>query len=346
MQPLYPTSAAATTFESTEPERSREPRLLDRVRDRIRYKHYSIRTEQAYLDWIRRFIWFHDRRHPDRMGAAEIEAYLTHLATVGRVAAATQNQARSALLFLYREVLGVELPWLDGIESAKLPKRMPVVLSRSEVDMLLSKVSGFAGLIVHLLYGSGMRLMEGVRLRVKDIDFGRHEIMIRDGKGGKDRVTILPEAIAHRLRLHLNWVKATHLEDIERGYGEVYLPFALARKYPNASREWCWQYAFPALALSVDSRTGETRRHHFSEQAVQRAVRRAALDAGFDKPITPHTLRHSFATHLLEEGYDIRTVQELLGHKDVSTTMIYTHVLNRGGRGVCSPLDRRASSAR
>jgi integron integrase len=346
MQLLYPTSSAGTTLKSGEPQGPRAPRLLDQVRDRIRFKHYSIRTEHAYVDWIRRFILFHDRRHPGSMGASEVEAYLTHLATAGRVAAATQNQAKSALLFLYREVLGVDLPWLDGIGGAKLPKRMPVVLNRSEVDVLLSKVSGFAGLIVHLLYGSGMRLMEGVRLRIKDIDFVRHEIMIRDGKGGKDRVTLLPESIANRLRLHLNWVKATHLEDLERGYGHVHLPFALARKYPNASREWCWQYAFPALALSVDARTGETRRHHFSEQAVQRAVRRAALDAGFDKPISPHTLRHSFATHLLEDGYDIRTVQELLGHKDVSTTMIYTHVLNRGGRGVLSPLDRRPSSVR
>jgi len=346
MQPLYLTSSAATTLTLQQPECTRKPRLLDRVRDRIRYKHYSIRTEQAYLDWIRRFIWFNHRRHPEDMGAAEVEAYLTNLATVGGVAAATQNQAKSALLFLYREVLGVALPWLDGIEGAKLPKRMPVVLSRSEVDALLSNVSGFAGLIVHLLYGSGMRLMEGVRLRVKDIDFDRRELMVRDGKGGKDRVTVLPEALADRLRLHLAWVKATHLDDLARGYGHVHLPFALARKYPSANREWCWQYAFPALGLSVDPRTGKTQRHHFNEQSVQRAVRQAARDAGFDKPVSPHTLRHSFATHLLENGYDIRTVQELLGHKDVSTTMIYTHVLNRGGRGVFSPLDHPGASRR
>ena len=344
MHSLYPTSSAATTLILRQPEHALEPRLLDRVRDRIRYKHYSIRTEQAYLDWIRRFIHFNDRRHPKDMGATEVETYLTNLATMGGVAAATQNQAKSALLFLYREVLGVELPWLDGIEGAKMPKRMPVVLSRTEVDLLLSNVSSFAGLIVHLLYGSGMRLMEGVRLRVKDIDFERRELMVREGKGGKDRVTVLPEAIADRLRLHLGWVKATHLEDLARGYGQVHLPFALARKYPHANREWCWQYAFPGLGFSADPRSGETRRHHFNEQAVQRAVRQAARDADFDKPISPHTLRHSFATHLLEDGYDIRTVQELLGHKDVSTTMIYTHVLNRGGRGVFSPLDRPRSS--
>ena len=341
MLPLYPTSMLSTMMILQEPERPGAPRLLDQVRDRIRYKHYSIRTEQAYLDWIRRFIRFHARRHPNEMGATEVEAFLTHLAVAGRVAASTQNQAKSALLFLYREVLDAELPWLDGIEGAKLPQRMPVVLNRGEVDALLSKVSGFPGLIVRLLYGTGMRLMEGVRLRIKDIDFERRELTVREGKGAKDRVTMLPESLADRLQAHLGWVKATHLDDLERGHGDVYLPFALARKYPNANREWCWQYAFPALALSVDPRSGVTRRHHFNEQAVQRAVRQAALVAGFDKPVSPHTLRHSFATHLIEDGYDIRTVQELLGHKDVSTTMIYTHVLNRGGRGVNSPLDRR-----
>lgn len=290
MLSLYPPSGPATIACAREQEHTSGPRLLDRVRDRIRYKHYSIRTERAYLEWIRRFIRYHDRRHPSEMGAAEVEAFLTHLAVAGRVAASTQNQAKSALLFLYREVLETELPWLDGIEGAKIPQRIPIVLSRGEIDRLRSKVSGVTGLVVRLLYGTGMRLMEGVRLRIKDIDFERLEITVREGKGGKDRVTVLPAMISDRLSAHLGWVKALHLDDLESDYGDVYLPFALARKYPNASREWCWQYAFPAPDLSVDPRSGVTRRHHLGEQVIQRAVRKAALDAGLSKPVSPHTL--------------------------------------------------------
>lgn len=316
-----------------------QPKLLDRVRDKIRLKHYSIRTEQAYVDWIRRFILFHEKRHPKEMGAAEIEAFLTHLAVRGNVAASTQNQARSALLFLYKEVLDQELPWLDNVEQAKRPQRLPVVLTHAEVKIVLDRLSGTHRLMANLLYGTGMRLMEGVRLRVKDIDFERREVLVRDGKGGKDRVTPLPLALVEPLQNHLARVKSLHEEDLRAGYGTVYLPDALERKYPNANREWGWQYVFPSRQLSVDPRSGVTRRHHADEKGVQRAIKQAVRDAGLAKPATPHTLRHSFATHLLMAGYDIRTVQELLGHSDVRTTMIYTHVLNRGGKGVVSPLD-------
>lgn len=318
------------------------PRLLDRVRDKIRLKHYSLRTEQAYLDWIRRFILHHGKRHPGDMGAPEVEAFLTHLAVAGKVAASTQNQAKSALLFLYREVLEADLPWLDGVESAKAPKRLPVVLTVAEVQAVLSRLSGRHWLIGCLLYGTGMRIMECLRLRVKDVDFARGEVLIRDGKGFKDRVTMLPERAAGPLREHLVRVRALHERDVADGVPPVFLPYALERKYPNAGREWGWQFVFPADGLAVDPRSGITRRHHLQDQAFQRAMKQAVLDAGLAKPATPHTLRHSFATHLLEGGYDIRTVQELLGHSDVSTTMIYTHVLNRGGRGVVSPLDRVA----
>ncbi len=315
------------------------PRLLEQVRARIRFKHYSIRTEQAYTDWIKRFIRHFGKRHPRDLGAADVEAFLSHLAMAGGVSAATQNQAKSALLFLYKEVLGDELPWLGEVESAKVARRLPVVLTRNEVASVLSQLQGSQALIVRLLYGTGMRLMEGLRLRVKDVDFERGEILVRDGKGAKDRVTMLPASIAPALREHLGRVGALHRQDIEAGYGEVYLPYALARKYPLAAREWGWQYVFPSNKRSLDPRSGLTRRHHVQDQAVQRALRQAVRDAGLVKPATPHTLRHSFATHLLQSGYDIRTVQELLGHADVSTTMIYTHVLNRGGRGVNSPLD-------
>lgn len=318
------------------------PRLLDQVRGKIRLKHYSLRTEQAYLDWIRRFIRHFGKRHPRDLGPAEIEAFLTHLAVDGRVAAATQNQAKSAILFLYREVLATDLPWLDGVVAAKAPRRLPVVLTQDEVGVLLARLPGTYGLICRLLYGTGMRLMEGLRLRVKDVDFGRGEILVRDGKGFKDRVTMLPASVAESLRSHLERVRALHEQDLARGYGEVWLPYALDRKYPNAGREWGWQYVFPSAGLSVDPRSGAVRRHHVQDQPVQRALKQAVRDAGLAKPATPHTLRHSFATHLLEGGYDIRTVQELLGHSDVKTTMIYTHVLNRGGRGVVSPLDRVA----
>ena len=318
------------------------PRLLDQVRARIRFKHYSIRTEQAYTDWIKRFVRHFDKRHPSEMGAEEVRAFLSHLAVAGRVSASTQNQAKSALLFLYKEVLGVDLPWLDKVEAAKTSKRLPVVLTRNEVMAVLSRLEGSHGLLARLLYGTGLRIMEGLRLRVKDVDFGRSEILVRDGKGAKDRVTMLPASLAPALREHLERVRRLHLEDLAAGYGEVYLPYALDRKYPAAGREWGWQYVFPSAKLSVDPRSDVTRRHHVQDQAVQRAIHQAVRDAGIVKPATPHTLRHSFATHLLESGYDIRTVQELLGHSDVSTTLIYTHVLNRGGRGVASPLDRLA----
>ena len=314
-------------------------RLLDKVRERIRLKHYSIRTEQAYVDWIKRFILFHGKRHPEDMGAPEIVAFLTDLAVERNVAAATQNLARSALLFLYREILVIELPWLEGVQHAKRPSRLPVVLTRDEVRRVLDRFDGTHRLIGALLYGAGLRIMEGVRLRVKDVDFERREIVVRDGKGAKDRVTMLPRNALVRLRVHLREVRTLHERDLAEGFGAVYLPAALERKWRNAAREWGWQYVFPASTRSTDPRSGAVRRHHLSDQAFQRAMRQAVRDVGIVKPATPHSLRHSFATHLLESGYDIRTVQELLGHSDVSTTMIYTHVLNRGGRAVVSPLD-------
>ncbi len=316
-----------------------EPRLLDQIRNRIRLKHYSIRTEETYVEWVRRFVRFHQKRHPKEMGAAEVEAFLTHLAVHGKVSASTQNQAKSGLLFLYKEVLGQELPWLDGIEAAKRPERLPVVLTREEVDAILAGVEGTPGLILRLLYGTGMRILECLRLRVKDVNFLKREIVIREGKGFKDRVTMLPESLAVPLQAHLLRVERLHNCDLAEGFGEVYLPYALERKYPNAAREWGWQYIFPSIKRSVDPRSGAIRRHHVDDKSIQRTMRKAVRAARIAKPATPHTLRHSFATHLLEAGYDIRTVQELLGHSDVSTTMIYTHVLNRGGRAVRSPLD-------
>ena len=316
------------------------PKLLDQVRDRIRVKHYSIRTETQYVQWVRRFILFQDKKHPRDMGAPEVEAFLTHLAVVGNVAAATQNQALSALLFLYREVLAIDLPWLDNVTRAKRPQRMPVVLTREETHAVLDRMSGVYGLMARLLYGTGMRLMECVRLRVKDVDFARREILIRDGKGAKDRVTMLPDSVVLPLQTHLQQRRLLFDDDSEAGKAGVYMPDALARKYPNAPTVWGWQYIFPSGSYSVDPRSGAERRHHLDEKLLQRAMKRAVQASGMVKLATPHTLRHSFATHLLEGGYDIRTVQELLGHKDVSTTMIYTHVLNKGGRGVVSPLDR------
>ncbi len=330
----------ATPNSSDKSTTLKPPKLLDQVRDKLRVKHYSIRTEQAYLGWIKRYIYFHDKTHPKDLGAQDIEAFLTHLAVAGKVSASTQNLAKSSLLFLYREVLEIQLPWLDNVTQAKAPKRLPVVLTIAEVQSVLSRLNGTHLLIASLLYGGGMRLMEAVRLRVKDVDFERHEIIVREGKGFKDRVTMLPETVVGALKAHLAKVKVLHDEDVAQGYGEVYLPFALDKKYPNAGREWGWQYIFPSKNLSVDPRSGKTRRHHVDEKGVQRAVKQAVRDAELAKPATPHTLRHSFATHLLQSGYDIRTVQELLGHSDVSTTMIYTHVLNKGGRGVVSPLDR------
>ena len=310
------------------------------MRDIIRRKHYSLRTEEAYIDWTRRFVHFCGLKHPRTCGASEVQAFLSHLANAGRVAASTQNQARSALLFLYKEVLQAQLPWLDGIEPAKRPARLPVVLNRDEVRQVLAVTQGTSGLVLRLLYGTGMRVLEALRLRVKDVDFSRREIAIREGKGFRDRVTMLPETLSAELARHVERVQVLHRGDLERGYGSVYLPYALERKYPNARKDWAWEYVFPSDRVSADPRGGAIRRHHIDPQAIQRALRDALRCAGVSKHATPHTLRHSFATHLLDGGYDIRTVQELLGHKDVSTTMIYTHVLNKGGRAVRSPLDR------
>jgi integron integrase len=314
-------------------------KLLDQLRERIRYKHYSLRTEHAYVQWAKRFVLFHDKRHPRDMGAREVEAFLSHLANEGNVSASTHQQALSALLFLYKEVLGVELPWLDDISRPKKSKRLPVVLTVAESHKLLTQLEGTHELMARLLYGSGMRLLECVRLRVKDVDFERREILVREGKGNKDRVTMLPESLVMDLRAHLERVRGLWERDREAGREGVFMPQALEKKYPNGGKSWPWFWVFPSRSLSVDPRTGIERRHHAHEQALQRAIKRAVSNAGIAKPATTHSLRHSFATHLLQSGYDIRTVQELLGHSDVSTTMIYTHVLNKGGRGVKSPLD-------
>jgi integron integrase len=316
-----------------------KPKLLDQVCDVIRRKHFSIRTERTYCDWIKRFILHHGKRHPSEMGQKEITEFLTHLARDRDVAASTQNQALSALLFLYREVLKNEIGWLDNVERVKRPARLPVVLSGDEAGRVFSELDAPHRLMAGLLYGSGLRLMECVRLRVKDLDFGYLQITVREGKGGRDRVTMLPVKLAKPLKRHVEKVRMQHEEDLEAGFGRVYLPNAVAQKYPKAGREWCWQYVFPSSRLSIDPRSRERRRHHIDESVLQMAVKKAIRAAGITKPATCHTLRHSFATHLLESGYDIRTVQELLGHKDLSTTMIYTHVLNRPGLGVKSPLD-------
>jgi len=319
---------------------SAAPRLLDRVHEAIRRKYFSRRTEQAYVHWIRRFIFFHGKRHPRELGEAEVTAFLNDLSVARGVAAGTQNQALSALLFLYKEVLGRELAWLDGLVRARRPPRLPVVLTRAEAERLLAQVTGTRWLLASLMYGSGLRVMECLRLRVKDVDLDYQQILVRDGKGEKDRVTMLPEKLIEPVRAHLVRVRALHARDMLEGYGEVHLPYALARKYPRACREWAWQYVFPSKNRSPDPEDGVVRRHHLDESVPQRAVKDALRAAGIAKHASCHTLRHSFATHLLEGGYDIRTVQELLGHSDVSTTMIYTHVLNKGGRGVKSPLDR------
>lgn len=316
------------------------PELLDQVRQAIRYRHYSLRTEDAYVHWIKSFVRFHGLRHPREMGAREVTQFLSHLATERDVAAATQQQALSALLFLYKAVLEVDLPWLDDLVRPKKPARLPTVLNVDEVGRILAAMPEGYGLLARLLYGSGMRLMECLRLRVKDIDFVRHEILVREGKGNKDRVTMLPASLADALRAQLARAQIFFEQDRAAGRPGVYLPDALERKYPAAGQSWAWFWVFPADRLSVDPRSGEERRHHLYEKGLQRALKRAVSDAGVAKPVSVHTLRHSFATHLLEGGYDIRTVQELLGHADVSTTMIYTHVLNRGGRAVVSPADR------
>lgn len=314
-------------------------RLLDQVRDRVRRLGLAKRTEEAYVGWVRRFILANAKRHPRDMGGVEVEAFLTLLASRHNVAPSTQNQALAALLFLYREVLHQQLPWMESIQRAKKPARLPVVLSRDEVAALLGHLAGLHALQAGLLYGSGLRLMECIRLRVHDIDFSRLEITVRHGKGGKDRRTMLSRSLAPALQAQVEEVRRLHAADLAAGFGEVWLPHALSRKLPRAGRDFGWQYVFAARSRSVDPRSGVVRRHHVDEESLQRAVSRAARMAGIEKRVTCHALRHSFATHLLESGYDIRTIQELLGHADLATTQIYTHVLNRGGRGVRSPLD-------
>ena len=316
-----------------------QPRLLDRVREAIRVRQYSRRTEKAYVRWIKRYIFFHGKRHPGEMGASEATAFLTSLALHDKVSASTQNQALSALLFLYREVMGVELPWLHDVVRAKRPQHLPVVLTREEVRAVLQRLDGVPRLMALLLYGAGLRLLECCHLRVKDIDFATNQIVVRDGKGRKDRVTMLPAAAKATLTAHLARAREQHQADLRYGAGWVELPNALPRKYPNAGRDWGWQWVFPATRFYVERVTGHRRRHHLHESVLQRAVKDAVRGAGIAKPATCHTFRHSFATHLLEDSHDIRTVQELLGHADVSTTMIYTHVLNRGPAGVRSPAD-------
>ena len=314
-------------------------RLLDQVREVMRLKHYSLRTEQTYIQWIKRFIFFHQQRHPREMGAPEVKAFLTDLAVRHRVAASTQNQGLNALVFLYQKVLDLSLGEIGEYARAKRPQRLPVVLTREEVQRLLAAMKDTYQLMTRLLYGTGMRLMECIRLRVKDVEFERNQLIVREGKGQKDRVTVLPSSIKPALQDHLARIKLRHEQDLKEGYGQVYLPNALAQKYPVADREWGWQWVFPSAKRSVDPRSGRERRHHIQEVGLQRAVKEAVRLSGINKPASCHTLRHSFATHLLESGYDIRTVQELLGHKDVSTTMIYTHVMQQPGIGVKSPLD-------
>lgn len=319
---------------------AQQPRLMDRVRAALRVAHYALSTERTYCHWIKRYILHHNKRHPLEMGAAEVGEFLSHLAAVENVSASTQNQAMHAVLYLYKHVLGVDLPWLDGVTRARESKRLPVVLTQRETQALLRHVHGTSGTIIKLLYGTGMRLLEGLRLRIKDMDLERREIIVREGKGNKDRVTMIPAALVDELRDHLQARRVMHDTDLATGHADVELPHAIERKYPQAGQQWAWQYVFAAKTYSADPRTGVYRRHHVGEWVIQRAVKAAARKAGIPKLVHPHTLRHSFATHLLETGSDIRTVQELLGHSDVKTTMIYTHVLNRGGRGVLSPLDR------
>lgn len=314
-------------------------KLLDRVRDTIRVKHYSYQTEKTYVQWIRRFILFHGKRHPSEMGGAEVNTFLTHLAVNEHIAASTQNQALSAILFLYRDVLQTELDLnLDAVR-AKRPRYLPTVLTVDEVLLVLLNMSGIYQLVARLLYGSGLRLNEALQLRVKDLDFAQRQIVVRNAKGMESRVTMLPTSVIPELREHLQGVKRLHQQDLERGFGATCLPFALDRKYPNASQDWIWQYVFPSDRISKDPRGESLIRYHLHESGLQKSLKQAVKSAGIEKRVSCHTFRHSFATHLLQNGYDIRTVQELLGHKDVKTTMIYTHVLNRGGRGVRSPLD-------
>lgn len=314
-------------------------KLLPQIRAALRLRHYSVRTEEAYVRWIERFIRFHGTRHPRDMGSEEVTAFLSSLAVRGRVGASTQNQALAALLFLYGEVLGHQVAWVANLVRAKTTPRLPVVLTRDEVRLVLGRMQGVPQLVARLLYGTGVRLLEGLSLRVKDVDFGLNEIVVRRGKGDRDRVTVLPESLKPRLLAHLQAVHLLHDRRVAAGAGWVDLPGALVKKYPSAGREWVWQWVFPASRDGVDAETGEVRRHHLHESVIQRAFRAAVRASGIPKPAHCHTLRHSFATHLLESGYDIRTVQELLGHRDVTTTMIYTHVLKRGGLGIRSPAD-------
>ena len=316
-----------------------KPKLLDQLRQALRSRHYSRRTEQTYCHWVRRYIHFHNVRHPAEMAEPEINAFLTHLAVKEKVSASTQNQALSALLFLYRHVIGLEVGDLGEVIRARKPKRLPVVMTRDEVKSVLANLSGDKWLMASLMYGAGLRLMECLRLRVQDVDFSRNEILVRDGKGAKDRITMLPASVKAPLQDHLKRVKMVHERDLADGWGHLQLPMALARKYPNAPKEWGWQWVFPKENRWKNTTTGEEGRHHVHESIIQKAVNGAVRKTGLAKRATCHTFRHSFATHLLESGYDIRTVQELLGHKDVKTTMIYTHVLNRGGKGVKSPVD-------
>jgi integron integrase len=331
---------APSVMSATPAQPFRTPTLVSQFREAIRVRHYSLRTERAYLHWIRKFIVYHGKRHPGELGAREVTAFLSHLANDLNVAAATQAQALAALLFLYGAVLGMELPWLDDIVRAKRPRRLPTVLDRDEVRALLDAMAGAHGLMARLMYGTGMRIGECVALRVKDLNLDRREVVVRDGKGGRDRVTMLPAVLLAPLRSQLVAARGAYDHDRRRDQPGVALPYALERKYPNAGRAWGWYWVFPQDRLACDLRSGIVRRHHAYDQTLARAIALAARKSGIVKPVSSHTLRHSFATHLLYDGYDIRTVQELLGHKDVSTTMIYTHVLNRGGRGVVSPLDR------
>ncbi len=314
-------------------------KLLDQVRAVLRTRHYSYRTEKTYIEWILQYIRFHDIKHPKEMGAAEVEAFLTHLAVERTVAASTQNQALAALLFLYREVLSVDLPWLEKFTPAKKSSHIPVVLTKAEVKIITSQLKETNWLIANLLYGAGLRLQEALRLRVKDLDFGFKQIVVRDGKGGKDRFTVLPTILIEPLQKQLVMAEKLHKQDLRRGLGRVKMPFALARKYPNAEKEWCWQFVFPSKSLSINPRTNQTGRHHVSPSSLQKAFKEALRKSRIPKNASPHTLRHSFATHLLQDGYDIRTVQDLLGHKELSTTMIYTHVLQQNKLGVKSPAD-------
>ena len=317
----------------------KKPKLLDQVRQIIRVKHYSLRTEESYINWIKRFILFHNKKHPIEMGEEEIGQFITYLAKNKKVSASTQNQALCAIVFLYKNVLKKELENTISIYWSKRPKKLPVVFTKDEAIKVLDKLKGVHWQVGMLLYGSGLRLSESLQLRIKDIDFGYNQITVRDSKGEKDRITMLPKKIIEPLKNHLDKVKEIHIEDLKNGYGNVYLPYAIERKYPNAKYDWGWQYVFPATKISTDPRTGIKRRHHLYDTVIQKAVKQAIRDAGISKHASCHTFRHSFATHLLESGYDIRTIQELLGHKNVETTMIYTHVINQGGQGVRSPAD-------